>query len=149
MFTQDPIALRDAEAIEAAGAAGAIGALSLGLEDGQSVELTADGELSVRVPAQALRLFSEVLSLLADGSGVVVLQNDAELTTQQAAEMLGVSRPFLVKLIEEGELPARVVGTHRRVLTADLLAYKKLDDVARRQARDELAARSQALGLDY
>lgn len=99
------------------------------------------------VPPSAVPLIRALLKELGAGRGVTVIADDAEITTQQAAELLGVSRPYLVGLIDKGELPARKVGPRRRLLIADVLAYRADTKAKRREALRELAALDQELGL--
>lgn len=101
------------------------------------------------LPAAAVRLLLDMLVQMAAGHAVTVVPIHAELTTQQGAEVLGVSRPFLVGLLEQGKLPFHKVGTHRRVRYGELLAYKRREHEARRQALDELARQGQELGMGY
>lgn len=108
-----------------------------------------DGRESVELPVSVGPLLMEILQDIAAGSAVAVLRKDAELTTQQAADFLNVSRPFLVGLLEEGTVPHRKVGTHRRVRFDDVLRYKNDTDAARCRALDELAADAQELDMGY
>jgi excisionase family DNA binding protein len=86
---------------------------------------------------------------MAQGNAVTIVPIHAELTTQEAADLLNVSRPFLIKLIESQEIPCRKVGRHRRIRFADLMEYKQKTDTQRTQALDELVAQSQELNMGY
>ncbi|KWX03651.1 excisionase [Carbonactinospora thermoautotrophica] len=98
-----------------------------------------DGEELV-VPRGAVELLARILAYMAAGHGVSVVPTHAELTTQQAADLLNVSRPYLIGLLEAGEIEYRMVGKHRRVRAASLLDYMRRDDQWRREAADELSA---------
>lgn len=103
----------------------------------------------VEIPAATVRLLAEILKLTAEGRGVAVIPEDAELTSVQAAEVLNVSRPYLVKLLEEGKIPHRKVGQHRRIRLADVLAYKEAIDSQREAVLDALVADAQEHGMGY
>ena len=105
--------------------------------------------VSVTVPREAFDLFLEILGQMANGNAVTIVPVHAELTTQQTADLLNVSRPFLVKLLEDGKIPSRKVGVHRRIRAEDVIAYKHADDLRRRATLDELTAEAQKHGLGY
>jgi excisionase family DNA binding protein len=105
-----------------------------------------DGKSQVLPP----NLYSFLCQLLGDlkaGKSVTILQNNAELTTVEAAKILSVSRQFLIQLLEQNHIPFHMVGTHRRVYARDLLAYKAKRDSARRKALDDLAQAEMEQGL--
>jgi len=96
-------------------------------------------------------LYSFLLRLLADlraGNSVTILQSRHELTTVEASKILGVSRQFLIQLLEKGEIPFHLVGTHRRMYVRDVLAFKSKRDTGRRKTLDDLAKQEFAKG-DY
>src|SRR5215475_6524260 len=112
------------------------------------VEEKADGSDVARleVPPATLRLLSRVLALMARQQTFVLYLESSELTTKQAAKVLGVSRPFLIRVLETGEIPYRKIGRHRRVLMKDVLAYKQSMQVKRRAALDGLVEASEEVG---
>jgi len=112
------------------------------------VEENADGSDIARleVPPATLRLLSQILALMARQQTFVLYPESSELTTKQAAEVLGVSRPFLIRVLEAGDIPFRKVGRHRRALMKDVLAYKQSMQVKSRAALDELVKLSEEMG---
>jgi excisionase family DNA binding protein len=117
----------------------------------RTVQVRPDGGslISAAVPREAFELFLEVLGQMANGNAVTIVPVHAELTTQQAADLLNVSRPFLVTLLDEGKIPSRKVGSHRRVKAADLIAYQQRDEAERKKVLDELTAEAEKHGLGY
>jgi len=105
------------------------------------------GAKTVEVPASAARMLVRILEEMAQGNATALIPVQAELTTQEAADMLNVSRPSLIQLLDEGKVAFRKVGTHRRVRFASVMAYKRSADADRRAALAELAAYDQELGL--
>ena len=105
------------------------------------------GIVTVDIPAPALRLLRGVLDQMAHGMGVALTPLQTEMTTRRAAELLQVSRTHLIKLLDDGRIPCRRVGSHRRVRVEDVLAYRRETETRRSKALDELTARDQELGL--
>mgnify|MGYP003385711913 CR=1 FL=1 len=99
------------------------------------------------LPKNAVRFLLDLLSQMGQGNALTLIPIHAELTTQQAADLCNVSRPFLVSAIEKGELHFKKVGTHRRIKFKDLMDYKKSMDGKRSEALDQLASLSQELGI--
>lgn len=117
-------------------------------DDDEPLRMTVDdGAEPVTVPRAAIDLLVRVLATMAAGQGVTLMPAHAELTSQQAADVLNVSRPFLIKLLEQGQIEFRTVGTHRRIQAESLMRYKTRNDAQRRDAASELAAMTQEMGL--
>ena len=113
--------------------------LRVQLDDGQTLVL----------PQSVARLLSHILTEMAEGNAVTMIPIHAEMTTQEAADFLNVSRPYLIGLLERGEIVFHKIGTHRRVKFQDVKRYKDGLIADRSRALDELARASQELGMGY
>ena len=116
-------------------------------QDRLRIRVGQDQELDL--PHAAERLIALLLTEMAQGNAVTLIPIHAELTTQEAADFLNVSRPYLVKLLKEGAIPFRMVGTHRRIQFAELTAYAKASEAEQKEAMDELVRQAQELKLGY
>jgi excisionase family DNA binding protein len=101
----------------------------------------------VPIPLAVSELLHEIVHHLARGDSITLVPRPKELTTQQAAEVLNISRPFLIKLLDRGEIPYHREGTHRRITLEDVLAYRARRSAQRRKGIEQLAQRSQELGI--
>ena len=116
----------------------------------KSVEITLGGsEESLRLPGKALDLLSTILSNMAAGKSMAIILSDATIGTQEAADYLEVSRPYIVRLLENGAIPFSKVGTHRRIKVNDLVAYQKKMKSTRRKQLNFLSQQAQDLNLGY
>jgi excisionase family DNA binding protein len=117
--------------------------------DGEELQVhLSDGKV-LRIPKAATDLLHHILTEMAIGNAVTIIPVHAELTTQEAADILNVSRPYLVRLLEEGKIKFHKVGAHRRIKFSDLDAYRQDAEADRLKAMAELAAEAQKLGLGY
>ena len=115
-----------------------------------SLRVTEAGqEHSIELPVGAGALLVDILEAMAAGRGVTIIPENAELTTVEAASILNVSRPFLIRLLEEKAIPYRLVGKHRRILIDDVMAYKKRIDEEREAILDQLTAEAQENDMGY
>ncbi len=138
-------AARAAELLQAylAGHSDAVASLQLCMVD------QSDDPQVIALPAPAVSLLREILAQLANGHTVTVAPARSELTTQQAADLLNVSRPYLVGLLDRGAIPFRRVGNRRRVRLTDVLAYLDREEVHRQRVLDKLTAEAEDLGFQY
>ncbi len=104
-------------------------------------------EEPIEIPAAAIAVLSDVLKFMSQGHGLTLFPRLAEVTTMEAADILNVSRPYVIKLLEEGAMPYRMVGRHRRIRLKDVIEYKNRIDQEREAFLDRLVAESQELGL--
>lgn len=103
----------------------------------------------VEIPEKAFSLLKSILEKMSEGKTVSLVANESELTTQEAADILNVSRPYLVRLLNEEKLPYIKVGTHRRLVLEDVLAYDKQEKKKRRGLLNKLAEQAQDLNMGY
>jgi excisionase family DNA binding protein len=106
-------------------------------------------EETVSIPLSAFILLNDILIQMAQGNAITLIPIHAELTTQQAADILNVSRPFLVEQLDRNIIPHRKVGKHRRILFKDVMEYKKLTDSKRLEALKQLTAQAEELDMGY
>lgn len=119
-------------------------------EEGEHrVELSVDDGVKVSVPESTLKFLLKYLRSLSEGKAVSILPLESELSTQQAADILNVSRPHLVKMLENNEIPHHKVGRHRRINAKDLIEYKRQRDEERESLLDDLASQAQELDMGY
>jgi len=107
-----------------------------------------DGE-QLEIPPSIYRVLAAAVAAMARGNAVAIVPVHHELTTQQAADLLGVSRPYLVKLLDAGDIPHHKTGSHRRVYFEDLMKYREVRDAERRKALAELTRKSAEYGLEF
>lgn len=120
--------------------------LDRGEKETVSIQLEGEKE-AISVPLEAFQKFVFLLNEMSEGNAVTIVPIHAELTTTEAAEILSMSRQYVVELIEKGELPAFKVGTHHRLKTADVLKFRQERKMKRKKTLEELAALSQEMGL--
>lgn len=114
---------------------------------GPSPRLTTENGTVLDLPAPVAEALAELLEAAADGQPALVLRSPDDLTTEQAAAVLGVSRPTVVRMVDSGKIPARMVGTHRRLALGDVLAFREASARRRRKALDDMAREAEELGL--
>jgi len=117
---------------------------------GADIKLVVQGKAKVLVslPARAVQIIVRILDAMAEQKPFSIVPHEAELTTQQASDYLNVSRPFLTKIVDSGEIKARLVGRHRRVRFSDLMAYEARSRVNTKEALSKIASEAQRLKLD-
>ncbi|MBS1854117.1 MAG: helix-turn-helix domain-containing protein [Acidobacteria bacterium] len=125
---------------------GQIRELNRMLQLGTPALVGADGE-RVELPDSVFRLLKDIARNMQLGRAVVLIPENQQLTTQRSADLLGVSRPHLIKLLEAGELPYHKAGSHRRIYLKDLLAYQKRRNAERKAALDRIAKEAFESGL--
>lgn len=123
--------------------------LSRFAQEGSDLFVQIEGGETLRLPKSASTLLYRLLTEMAQGNAVTLIPVHAELTTQEAADYLNVSRPYLIRLLEQGRIRFSLVGSHRRIKFRDLETYRRVTEEERQRVMDELAAEAQQLGMGY
>lgn len=105
--------------------------------EGLQPRLIGSGGEEILLPESVYNALRQVIHAMASGKAITIVPRDREMTTQEAADFLNVSRPYLIKLLEQGEIPYTMVGKHRRICSQDVLAYKQQRNVQRRKHLSE------------
>ena len=114
------------------------------------IEIEITGEKThIKIPPSAFRILNTILEFMAKGKAISIIPSETEVSTQQAAEILNVSRPYVVKLLEKGEIPFNKVGTHRRIKLKELEQYREKMVRERRKHLAELTKQAQELDMGY
>jgi len=115
---------------------------------GVKIKIQESGEF-ITIPKKALSLLINILSNMSEGKSITIVPTDSELSTQQAADMLHVSRPHLIKLLESKKIPFKKVGSHRRILLRDIINFEKKFEKDREEQLKFLSKQAQDLDLGY
>lgn len=116
----------------------------------RSVSLqVSESHINVTIPVSAFKLLKAIIKAMAEGKALTLIPSESELSTQQAADMLNVSRPYIVSLIQQSKLPAKLVGKHRRIFLKDLLELGAEMKIQRKEGLKELSKEAQDLNLGY
>ncbi|MGH7576979.1 MAG: excisionase family DNA-binding protein [Longimicrobiales bacterium] len=103
----------------------------------------------IDIPVAAIEVLADAVEEIAKGHSIRIDSREEDVSTQKAADLLNVSRPYLIGLLKKGEIPFRMVGTHRRLRLSDVLAYKEHSDADAERAFRELVVQAQELGMGY
>lgn len=145
-----PVMPTPADALLARATSRALASIMPSLDEDLEIQIhEGNDDQRLKLPTSAVRLLLDILEQMARGNAVTLIPVNAELTTQQAADVLNVSRPFVVKLLDEGKLPFRKVGAHRRIKFEDLMAFKTNIDNQRLEALNKLVEQAQELDMGY
>ncbi len=148
MAVLDEIFVPSESSIEKAKSFGRV--LARKIDPGSTVTIqTAGDEESIEVPKQVFDVLLKILAIMSEGKAFSLMPMDKELTTQQAADILSVSRPYLNKILDLGDIPHRKVGRNRRVKFSDLIEYKKKQENTSKAALQSLADEAQELNMGY